>query len=93
MTLALLRHPRTRLQKLHHAMRGDLWFPQLPLALLVSGGGLWLLDARFGAHWRQYIDSLMRGEFHLSPALLPPLLIGGGMLTMGVALLWRSRLA
>ncbi|HEY1810130.1 MAG TPA: voltage-gated potassium channel protein [Acidobacteriaceae bacterium] len=93
MTLAWLKRLRARLQKLNHAARGDLWFPHLPLALLISGGGLWLLDAAFGAHWQRYVDSLARGEFHLSPALLPPLLIGGGMLTMGVALLWRSRLA
>jgi len=91
--MTLLERVRARFQKLHHAARGQVWFPHLPLAILVSGGGLWLLDARFGAYWRQYLDSLMRGEFHLSPALLPPLLIGGGMLTMGVALLWRSRLA
>ncbi|MFZ0629711.1 MAG: voltage-gated potassium channel protein [Acidobacteriaceae bacterium] len=91
--MTLLERLRARFQRLHHAARGQVWFPHVPLAVLVSGGGLWLLEARFGAHWRQYVDSLIRGEFHLSPALLPPLLIGGGMLTMGVALLWRSRLA
>lgn len=91
--MTLLGRVRARLQRLHHAARGHLWFPHLPLALLVSGGGLWLLQARFGGHWQEYGESLLRGELHLRPALLPPLLIGGGMLTMGIALLWRSRLA
>lgn len=92
MSLGLQRF-RTRFQRLHQQYGGHYWFPHVPLAGLLVAGGLWLLDARFGTHWRVYIDPLLHGEFHVSPALLPPLLIGGGMVLMGVALLWRSRLA
>ncbi len=84
---------RARLARLNRVVYGDVWFPQLPLAALLVAGGAWLLHARFASTWRLYVDQLMRGSFHVSPALLPPLLIGGGMLMMGLALLWRSRLA
>lgn len=70
-----------------------MWFPHIPLALLVGLGGLWMLNNHFGSDWRPYVDALMRGQFSVQPKLLPPLLIGSGMLTMGLALLWRSRLA
>ena len=93
MTFALLQRFRARFQRLHHEYGGHYWFPHIPLSLLMISGGLWLLDARFGTHWHGYGEDLLHGEFHLNPALLPPLLIGGGMVTMGLALLWRSRLA
>ena len=72
---------------------GHLWFPHVPLALLLIGGGLWTLHARFGWDWRPYIEALIRGNFHVNLKLLPTVLIGGGMELMGIALLWRSRLA
>lgn len=93
MTFPLIQRIRARLQRLNHLLRGRYWFPHIPLALLVASGGLWMLHARFGSDWRPYLDAVLRGDFHLQPRLLPPLLIGGGMLTMGLALLWRSRLA
>lgn len=93
MNLPLLHPLRARLRRLHDQARGGYWFPHLPLALLLALGGLWMLHARFGSDWRGYLDALLAGRFSLRPRLLPPLLIGAGMLTMGVALLWRSRLA
>lgn len=89
-----LLHPRlrARYQRLHHHY-GRAWFPHVPLALLLSAGGVWMLHARFGSTWQRYGEELLRGEFHLKPVLLLPLLIGGGMVLMGLALLWRSRLA
>jgi voltage-gated potassium channel len=93
MMLPLMQRLRARFQRIHHAVRGGYWFPHIPLAMLLAGGGLWLLHARFARIWLPILHELLRGEFHLSPILLPPLLIGGGMLTMGLALLWRSRLA
>jgi voltage-gated potassium channel len=74
-------------------MRGYLWFPQVPLAILLAVGGLWMLNAQFGHDWHPYVNELMQGHFHLRPQLLPTVLIGGGMPTMALALLWRSRLA
>lgn len=93
MTFALLQRLRARFQRINHLVHGGIWFPHLPLSLLLALGGLWMLHARFAHSWRIYLDAILRGNFHLSPALLPPLLIGGGMVTMGLALLWRSRLA
>lgn len=81
------------MQRLDRAMRGYLWFPHVPLAILLALGGLWMLNAQFGHDWHLYLNELMRGHFHLQPKLLPTVLIGGGMPTMGLALLWRSRLA
>jgi voltage-gated potassium channel len=40
-----------------------------------------------------YVRAIITGNFHLKLRLLPSLLIGGGMVTMGLGLLWRSRLA
>ncbi|HEX3987599.1 MAG TPA: voltage-gated potassium channel protein [Acidobacteriaceae bacterium] len=93
MTLAWLQRLRVRFQRLHHALGGGLWFPHVPLALLLIGGGLWTLHARFGWDWQPYFESLIRGDFHVNLKLLPTVLIGGGMEMMGIALLWRSRLA
>lgn len=93
MTIAFMQHLRARGQRVHHAMRGHYWFPQAPLALLLGLGGFWLLKASFGTHWFSYGQSLIHGEFRLPLKLLPSLLIGGGMLTMALGLLWRSRLA
>ena len=72
---------------------GESWFPHVPLALAIAGGGLALLQLNFAADWRHYVDALAQGDFDLAPSLLPPLLIGGGMLIMAVGLLLRSRLA
>jgi voltage-gated potassium channel len=52
-----------------------------------------LLDSRFGSTWHIYVHELVHGQFHISPRLLPTLLIGAGMFAMGLGLLWRSRLA
>jgi voltage-gated potassium channel len=65
----------------------------VPLALLLGLGGLGLLRAELGTDWSRYAQLLMVDAARLQPHLLPPLLIGGGMLTMALGLLWRSRLA
>ncbi|MDO1528542.1 voltage-gated potassium channel protein [Fulvimonas sp. R45] len=93
MNLAPTRRLRLQLQRLHHAARGPHWFPHVPLALLLGLGGLWLLRAELGVGWSRYAQLLMVGSTQLQPRLLPPLLIGGGMLTMALGLLLRSRLA
>lgn len=74
-------------------VRGDYWFPHVPLAIAMAVGGLLLLRLDFAGHWQHYVDSLAHGRFDLPPGLLPPLLIGGGMLIMAGGLLLRSRLA
>lgn len=73
--------------------RGEYWFPHIPLAVLLAAGGAWLLQADLGREWLARISALAQGRFHLEPSRLPLLLIGGGMLTMAIGLLMRSRLA
>lgn len=93
MQLAILQRLRAKGQRAHRAVGGRYWFPHVPLALLLGLGGFWLLRASFGHVWLIYIHQLLSGELHLKLNLLPPLLIGGGMLTMALGLLSRSRLA
>ncbi|WP_329740594.1 voltage-gated potassium channel protein [Dyella sp. A6] len=93
MSLAPIRRLRAQLQRLHHVSRGRHWFPHVPLSLLFGLGGVWLLRSELGQHWSDYAQLLVLNASHLQPQLLPPLLIGGGMFTMALGLLWRSRLA
>jgi voltage-gated potassium channel len=59
----------------------------------MAAGGLLLLQLNVGDRWQQYAQALLHRRLDLPPQLLPPLLIGGGMLIMAFGLLWRSRLA
>jgi voltage-gated potassium channel len=93
MTQTPVQRARTRFQKLLRSLRGHYWFPHVPLSLLLGLGGLWTLRNTFGPHWEQAIWALVASGFHLKLRLLPSLLIGGGMVTMALGLLWRSRLA
>jgi voltage-gated potassium channel len=92
-TLASAPRLRAQLQRLHHAVRGQYWFPHAPLALMFALGGIWLLRNDLGVDWRSYAQQIVSGALHLQPRFLPPLLIGGGMLMMALGLLLRSRLA
>ncbi len=93
MKLSLLPRLRAQLQRLHHGVAGDRWFPHVPLAVLFALGGIWMLRIDVGENWRAYADALLSGTAYLQPRLLPSLLIGGGMITMALGLLLRSRLA
>ena len=84
---------RNRVQQLHQRVGGRHWFPHVPLAILLGLGGFWLLHDDLGRHWRHIADQLLNGGQNLHPALLPPILIGLGMLIMAIGLLFRSRLA
>jgi voltage-gated potassium channel len=84
---------RLRGQRIYKDFGGQYWFPHVPLALMLSLGGYWVLEASFGSHWYTGLRTLASGEFHLQLRKLPSLFIGGGMITMGLGLLWRSRLA
>ena len=86
-----------RLRTMWHAVQRALfvryWFPHVPLALLLIIGGVWLLRADVGRNWQHYFTQITHGSFDMPPSTLPPILIGGGMVTMALALLWRSRIA
>jgi voltage-gated potassium channel len=84
---------RSVLQRLHGLTGARYWFPHVPLALLLALGAVALLRTDLGDDWHRYLQSLVEGHFDLKPAVLPPLLIGLGMLTMALGLLLRSRLA
>ena len=84
---------RASMRRVSQALRLRHWFPHAPLALLVALGGFLLLDTDFGQTWHRYLDEFAHGSFSLGPSLLPPLLLGVGMLTMALGLLLRSRVA
>lgn len=93
MTHHPLQRLRIMLKRVHQGVRGDAWFPHIPLALLLGLGSLWLLKADLGPHWNAFFVELLHGQTHIPPGLLPPLLVGIGMLVMALGLLLRSRLA
>ena len=93
MNLAPIQRVRAQVQRLHLALGGRYWFPHVPLAVLLAIGGFALLQSELGARWHGYLTILLHGGRDLPPRLLPPLLIGGGMLTMALGLVFRSRLA
>lgn len=88
-----MRRLRLRLQRIEKLFGGHFWFPHVPLAVLLCLAGYWVLQAAFGSHWYADLQTLASGHFHLQLRKIPPLFIGGGMITMGLGLLWRSRLA
>jgi voltage-gated potassium channel len=61
--------------------------------VLLFIGAVSLLRTKLGDDWQHYVTLLMDRQFDLRPGVLPPLLIGLGLLTTAVGLLMRSRLA
>ena len=92
-TISPLNRARSVLRRGYTALRGDVWFPHVPLAIAMALGGFFLLRADFDGRWQQHLDALAHGNFSLPANQLPPLLIGGGMFIMAFGLLMRSRLA
>jgi voltage-gated potassium channel len=84
---------RLRLQRVHKLLGGRYWYPHVPLAVGLILAGYWVLCASFGTNWVHYVERLAEGQNHFKLWLLPNLIIGGGMVTMGFGLLWRSRVA
>lgn len=84
---------RNVILNLHRRLGGRHWLPQVLLALLLAMGGVWLLQIDLGRLWQHDLDLLLNGGQGLQPSMLPPLLLGVGMLTMALGLLLRSRLA
>lgn len=84
---------RIVLRRVHGRLRGDAWFPHVPLGILLGLGGFGLLHDSLGGRWKPFVVAFMHGETRIPPSLLPPLLIGIGMPVMAIGLLLRSRLA
>ncbi|MGC8550839.1 MAG: ion channel [Acidobacteriaceae bacterium] len=90
---SLVQRIRGRLQRFNHIIRGRYWLPHVPLSIILCLGGWWILNNKFGSTWQSYVHQFEQGQFNLPIHQLPSLFIGGGMVAMGIALLWRSRLA
>ena len=84
---------RTQWHRVSTVLRTDRWFPHIPLAVLMWLGGVWLLRSDLGRDWQRYFGHILDGSVNMPPRMLPPILIGCGMLTMALGLLWRSRVA
>lgn len=84
---------RTLWHRVGTTLRLRYWFPHIPLAILMWLGGVWLLRSDVGKNWQHYVTQILDGSLSMPPRMLPPILIGGGMLTMALGLLWRSRIA
>ncbi|HVC08651.1 MAG TPA: voltage-gated potassium channel protein [Elusimicrobiota bacterium] len=84
---------RIKLQRAGKILGGRYWFPHAPLAALLALAGGLVLRAGLGGAWRAGLLALAAGKLHLQLRALPPVFIGGGMVTMGLGLLWRSRLS
>ena len=82
-----------RLQSIYQDAGGEHWFPHVPLALMLGLAAYGMLQASFGDHLYSDLRAAANGDFRLELRNLPSLFISGGMITMGMALLWRSRLA
>lgn len=90
---SLLQRARIASHRVYGTVRGDAWFPHVPLAVLMGAGAVGLLQSDLGTRWDAIVVGLLRGQINVEPTVLPPLLIGIGMLIMAVGLLLRSRLA
>ncbi|HET7268929.1 MAG TPA: voltage-gated potassium channel protein [Oleiagrimonas sp.] len=93
MTFSPLQRLRIVYNRVHGMVHGDAWFPHIPLAAALGLGGVWLLQADLGVSWMPFLRGLLHGQVAITPGLLPPLLIGVGMLVMAFGLLLRSRIA
>ncbi|MDE2466433.1 MAG: NAD-binding protein, partial [Alphaproteobacteria bacterium] len=89
----IVERARTLLHRLAIALRTRYWFPHVPLAVLFTLGGYWLLAFDLGSGWPNYLERVAVGSAELPPKLLPVLLVGGGMMPVGLGLLFRSRVA
>ncbi len=84
---------RTLLHRVSRSARTRYWFPHVPLALLFTFGGYWLLNFGLGPGWPYYLERVALGTAELPPRFLPVLVVGGGMMPVGLGLLFRSRVA
>lgn len=89
----ILERARTLAHYTRQLLRTHYWFPHFPLSMLLIAGGVWMWRVDFGRSWHHYLDMTLQGDLDMPPSLLPPLLVGGGLITMAVGLLWRSRSA
>jgi len=83
----------TRLRQPDARFGARYGFPQVPLALLLALGGIWLLQIDLGRQWEPILHRFVDSPHGLQPSLLPPILIGAGMVIIALGILLCSRLA
>lgn len=90
-------HPITQLRiqsrRLYKTLRGPVWFPHAPVTLLVFSAAAWLIYATTDAQWSSLYAQFLDGKITIAPRLLPPIVIGVGLLIVSVGLLSHSRAA
>jgi voltage-gated potassium channel len=75
------------------AARTRYWFPHVPLALALAGGGLLILRLVVAFQQKVLLSDFPRHVLDFTPKSMPYVLIGVAMLVMSVGLLFRSRFA
>lgn len=84
---------RVYARQLYHKLRGPLWFPHVPVTLLVIFSAAWVIYTTLGQQMPALIAQFSAGEFNIVPKHLPLAVIGGGLLIMAFGLSVRSRFA
>src|SRR5699024_9474848 len=62
MTIPLFQRLRIAYNRLHGMLRGDAWFPHIPLAVALGLGGIWLLQADLGPRWQPFLENLAHAQ-------------------------------
>lgn len=81
------------LRRLSQKLHGPLWFPHLPVTVLVLIAASWLLYTTLNQQEPSLYEQIASGKFTIEPKLLPAAVIGGGLLILSVGLALRSRVA
>ncbi|MGH9486746.1 MAG: voltage-gated potassium channel protein [Terriglobales bacterium] len=81
------------LRKLGSRIKATIWFPHIPLALMLALAGILLLGVAYGSSPGRLLRDFPASMLHVAPSGLTFLIIGIGLLVMSVGLALRSRFA
>lgn len=84
--------PGRILREIGGTLRTASWFPHIPLAAAVTFAGAHLLWVTFGSTWGPLLTGVLATK-EVRGVDVPYLLVGSSMMTMGVGLAFRSRVA
>lgn len=86
----LLRRLLRQMGKVAHS---EVWFPHIPLALLLALAGILVLGVAYGSSPGKLLAGFPGSLLHVAPSGLTFLIIGIGLLVMSAGLALRSRFA
>lgn len=89
----LIARIRVQARTLYHKLHGAMWFPHVPVTLLVFIGAAWLIYSTFGGQWQLVLTHFSRSDIDMSSDALPKAVIGGSLVIMAIGLFLRSRIA